>query len=205
VPPAGGETIRLNGLLGDREDVLGFYFGPDGQSVLYQQGLRDQEQPYPMYLVGIAGGTPVPLPAWNWVRFSADGRWFVYGVPSESLGWDIYSLPVSGEGKPIQLNSSVPVNSGIESAWVSPDSQSVIYATTEDVGGGMPLINGLYRVSIEGGEAIEVTGVDGRERVYSSFFFGTDSQTFFASMDYDGNGSPAYYAYTLAPSPAPRK
>ncbi len=204
VPLAGGETLQLNGLLGDGEDVISFSFGPDGQSVLYEQGLSYQEPPYPVYRVDIAGGTPFPLPAWKWVRFSPDGRWYVYAMPSEGLGSDIYSLPVSGESTPIQLNSSVPVNSGVESAWVNPDSQSVIYATSRDAGGGMPLINGLYRVPIEGGEAIEVTGVDGQDRIYSSFFFGRDSQTFFASMDYDGNGSPAYYMYTLAPSPAPQ-
>jgi Tol biopolymer transport system component len=201
VPVAGGAPIQLNGALGDGEEVRGFQISSDSQSVLYWQGPRDSEDRR-AFRVALSGGTPVPFPAaWQWIHTSPDNRWYVYGVRGESSGTDVYSVPVDG-GTPVKLNLLMPRGSAVAWTQISPDSRTVYYATSKDAGGGMPPIDGFYQVPIEGGEAREVMGGDGRIPAFE-FFPLPESQTSFAEADYDGDGRYALYAYPPAPPPAP--
>jgi Tol biopolymer transport system component len=201
VPVAGGPPLQLNGPLGEGESVLNFSISPDGERVFYTQGLRNQET-LPLYAVPITGGDPVTLPTFGWFQQSADGRWLVYGVRLETPGFDIYIVPTEG-GAPVKINGPVPTNSAVARVVISPDSRTVFYATSKDAGGGMPVFDGLYAVPITGGEAREITGVDGRDRVFG-FFFAPDGQTLLADVDYDGDGYYALYAFTPEPPPAPQ-
>jgi hypothetical protein len=59
----------------------------------------------------------------------------------------------------------------------------------------MMMLDGVYEVGISGGEAREITGIDGQERA-SDFFFAPDGQTLLAEVDYDNNGKFVLYAFT---------
>jgi Tol biopolymer transport system component len=201
VPVTGGTPIQLNGAPADGEGVRGFQISADSQYVLYQQGPRDSED-LRSFRVALSGGTPVPFPAaWRWIHTSPDSRWYVYGIQGESSGTDIYSVPVEG-GTPVKLNLLMPRGSAVAWTQISLDSRTVYYATSKDAGGGMPPIDGFYQVPIEGGEAREVMGGDGRIPAFE-FSFLPESQISFAEADYDGDGRYALYAYPPAPPPAP--
>ncbi|MCC6455204.1 MAG: hypothetical protein IT328_09705 [Caldilineaceae bacterium] len=201
VPVAGGAPIQLNDAPPDGEGMRGFQISADSQYVLYQQGPRDS-QDLRSFRVPISGGTPVPFPAeWRWIQTSPDSRWYVYGIRGESSGTDIYSVPVEG-GTPVKLNLLMPRGSAVAWTQISPDSRTLYYATSKDAGGGMPPIDGFYQVSIEGGEAREVMGGDGRIPAFDLLFL-SGSQITFAEADYDGDGRYALYAYPPAPPPAP--
>jgi hypothetical protein len=193
----------LSGPLAAGESVQQFIISGDSQRVLYSQGARDQDGKLPLLSVLIGGGAPATLPAWFWIHPSADGQWILYGTKLEGSGFDLYSVPAAG-GIAIKLNQTVPTDATAAWALVSPDSRRVVYATSKDAGAFMPLFNGLYEVSIEGGEPREITGIDGQERV-SDFFFVPDGQTLLAEVDYDSNGKFALYAFTSPTRPAPQK
>jgi Tol biopolymer transport system component len=193
-PPAGGPTITLNGELAGGESVRGFTLSDDGQSVTYWQGLPEQERDFMYYRVSVGGGIAEAIPAWRAGLASADGRWFLHRVAREGGGFDINIVSGDG-GEPLPLTLPVPTGSAIAWASFSPDSRSVYYLTSKDAGGGMPVFDGLYVVPIAGGEGREITGVDGRDRVFG-LFFTPDGRNLIAYVDYDGDGGFALYLYT---------
>jgi Tol biopolymer transport system component len=200
-PLDGRPTRQLNEPLSEGVGVKGFLINPDSQTVIYWQGLRDQNSDLPTYSVPVTGGSPLPVPSWHAAKLSANGQWYVYMERYEEGGADLYSRASAG-GEPIKLNTSVPTDSEMAYFGISPDSQRVLYVTSKDARGGMPIFDGLYEVPITGGVAREITGIDGRDRNFG-FFFAPDGQTVVAYVDYDGDGNFALYGYTPTPNPAP--
>jgi Tol biopolymer transport system component len=165
VPVAGGTPVRLNGDLPLNGSLSSFVVTPDGSQVVYVAS-QDSAAATEVYVVPITGGNSVklndPLVAGGFVwyaQISADGSHVVYtAVQDVATQWEIFSVALSDPpGAPVKLNPPLGANRDVvyNNFRISPNGDRVVYLAD-------PILNDVYlfySVPIEGGAAVQLTGV----------------------------------------------
>jgi Tol biopolymer transport system component len=151
-------------------------WSPDGSRIAYQY---NRSGIYDVYQVLASGaGRPEPLVQSDVVfkapsSFSPDGRYLVFGQNVEKTGWDLWLLPLRGDGKPVPYLCTPFIESV---GTVSPDGRWLAYdsdetGTPEIYVGSFPNPGEKVRISIAGGEGAQWSS-DGRELlIWTAGFF----------------------------------
>jgi eukaryotic-like serine/threonine-protein kinase len=142
-------------------------WSPDGSRIAYQY---NRSGIYDVYQVLANGaGRPEPLVQSD-VNFKAptswspDGRYLVFGQNVEKTGWDLWMLPLRGDGKPVRYLCT-PFDETVgavspDGRWLAFDSDET--GTSEIYIGSFPDPGEKYRISIAGGTGAQWSR-DGRE------------------------------------------
>lgn len=163
VPLAGGESVKLNGVLVPRGNVFmpatePFVISPDSRRVVYRAD-QERDELWELFSVPIEGGTAVklngPLVSGGDVfgvysrgfQVSPDSLRVIYLADQEADEvFDLYSVPIDG-GTPIKLNAPFGAHGDAWASFdVSPDSTRVVFHGSET-----PYLFELYSVPIDGG------------------------------------------------------
>jgi serine/threonine protein kinase len=146
---SGGASARLTTGL---TTVMTPAWSPSGETLIFKSG-RD------LYQQSVAGGEKQFLYSGpgsanlNRPSFSPDGRTIIFDNFDSKSGYDIYSLPLSGDKT---LSTLVKERGNQMSGQVSPDGQWLVYASDES---GRPEVyiqgmnrqQGKYQISVAGG------------------------------------------------------
>ncbi|WP_197530955.1 PD40 domain-containing protein [Bythopirellula polymerisocia] len=184
VPSSGGTPIKLNGPL-KSGSVGPFFFpsffalSPDGSRVLYTAA-QDKVGVSDLYIVPIAGGTPLKLNAplgvggrVDRIVFTPDSKRVVYLVQHEAgAALELWSVPSTG-GTPVRLNGPLVAGGNVAAGYtgsfgVSPDSSRYVYGADQEIND----FNELYIVPTSGGAPVKLS--EGLEVNYFNTEFSPD-------------------------------
>ena len=167
---------------------FGPVWSPDGSRIVFAT-LRDGP-PNLYQKVSNSGGNDEPLLK-NFVPkipfdWSRDGRFLIYGIIDPKTRWDLWTLPLDGDKKPVPF---LQTDADERQAQFSPNGRWVAYMSNE-LGRNevyirpFPVAAGKWQISIGGGEQPRWRR-DGKELFYLSgdhklmaVEVGTDSPTF---------------------------
>ena len=166
---ARGTPVRFTTELTNQSQAV---WSPDGSRVVFRAERPDGGAPS-LYNKAIGTGDedvllsePTPLSPEDW---SPDGQWMAYVRQTRQTSWDLWLMPLAGEGKPAPFSAT---QFDEWSARFSPDSRWLAFASTES---GAPEVyvapvqepGNRKRISIGGGTTPRWRR-DGRELFYAS-------------------------------------
>ena len=108
-------------------------WGPRGEKIIFARGKWQEPESLDLYSVA-ANGTAPPEPLLVIERgqspesVSPDGRLLIYSELHPQTGWDIWALPLDGEGEPFVLVDSPGYD---RVASLSPDGRWLLYQSDE--------------------------------------------------------------------------
>jgi Tol biopolymer transport system component len=133
VIPATGGTIRQITPASIGEVDPHFEWAPTGDRIAVMASPDWNIQPTTLYVVPIAGGTPIALASANGVgapAWSADGMRIAFGMPGPDENWDVWMVASSGGAAAVRLNTGA--RDDIPVAWVSGGSRLLIASYDND-------------------------------------------------------------------------
>jgi Tol biopolymer transport system component len=177
-------------------DVTEFEITSDGEYVVFTGDL-DTDGETELYSIPLAGGTPTKLNFGSLLgigfSLSPDGAWVVYTHDNS-----IYSVPVNGPNSAsLKLSGDDVINSG-GYAFVSPNSQRVVYLVDEP--GNYYFVTAMYSVPIAGGTKTKLNKdlVAGGSIDYFYLVFSPDSQNVVYGASQDTVGINELYSVPVA-------
>lgn len=163
VPAGGGASVRLNGPLVARGDVIasGLQFSPDGANVLY---LADQfvDEKVELFCVPSVGGTATKLSGdmlavgdvETDAKFSPDGSHVLFRADQRTDNViELFSTPITG-GEPLLLNAPLVLGGNVVRFAFTPDGSEVIYLADQEV----DEVFELFAVPSSGGAVRKLSG-----------------------------------------------
>lgn len=179
-PVAGGTPVRLTPALDDFATIAMYSISPDSSRVVYLAQHKGAEYPQ-LYSVPAGGGAAVQLslPASGETGSYIDADFLITSggrVIYRESGM-LYSVPLAGGAKPIQLTTL----KNIHNFKLSPDQRTIVFraqSTREDVYTDL-----LYSIPASGGTATLISGelsgagVDDNSRGEHSFSISPDNRT----------------------------
>jgi Tol biopolymer transport system component len=119
------------------------------------------------------------------VDWSPDGRFLLFRSPGLTTGFDLWALPMSGEGKPFPVAQA---NFEERDGQFSPDGKWIAYQSnesgrTEVVMQPFPGTGGKHQISTDGGAQVRWRA-DGREL----FYIAADGRLMVVPIQYSSDG-----------------
>ena len=141
VPTWGGNRTLLSPGMTEMRGVLGFRLSPDGTKVVYWVGFgEEEERAEAIYVVPVAGGTPINLTGQivaglylegePGIAISADSQWLFFTLGDLAAEHVLYRVPLSGIADPEPISPTDEDCLEVKFAPM-PSDHGVVYARTK--------------------------------------------------------------------------